>query len=185
METKGWDVFRVLPPETDSSSEQLQKWLIHAVKILKVLAYLFTFCMVLVCGVVTKVSLNNLSHSMYRTLLKNATLTTTLHQEPFQSKALKPELMSCTRSCKFDCCLLWNYPQYKPSLLINPLIEAFFCNVLYLISHLLPIQSYRRLILSLLSLKVVTIRVSDWSVLKSLGGTLVLTYVESGMQRNK
>ena len=55
METKGWDVFRVLPPETDSSSEQLQKWLIHAVKILKVLAYLFTFCMVLVCGVVTKV----------------------------------------------------------------------------------------------------------------------------------
>lgn len=54
METKGWDVFRVLPPETDSSSENIQKWLKNAVKILKVVAYLFTFCMVLVCGVVTK-----------------------------------------------------------------------------------------------------------------------------------
>ena len=27
METKGWDVFRSLPPETDSSSENIQKWL--------------------------------------------------------------------------------------------------------------------------------------------------------------
>ena len=56
METKGWDVFRVLPPETDSSSENIQKWLKNAVKILKVFAYLFTFCMVLVCGVVTKIT---------------------------------------------------------------------------------------------------------------------------------
>ena len=54
METKGWDVFRSLPPETDSSSENIQKWLKNAVKILKVVAYLFTFCMVLVCSVVTK-----------------------------------------------------------------------------------------------------------------------------------
>jgi len=54
METKGWDVFRVLPPETDSSSEAVDKWLGTTVKILKVLAYIFTFCVVLVCGVVTK-----------------------------------------------------------------------------------------------------------------------------------
>ena len=56
METKGWDVFRSLPPETDSSSENIQKWLSTSVKVLKVFAYLFTFCMVLVCGVVTKIT---------------------------------------------------------------------------------------------------------------------------------
>ena len=56
METKGWDVFRSLPPETDSSSENIQKWLSTSVKILKVFAYVFTFCMVLVCGVVTKIT---------------------------------------------------------------------------------------------------------------------------------
>ena len=54
METKGWDVFRVLPPEADSSSENVQKWLGNTVKFLKVFAYLFTFAVVLVCGVVTK-----------------------------------------------------------------------------------------------------------------------------------
>jgi len=54
METKGWDVFRVLPPEHDSTSEQVDKWLGTTVKILKVLAYIFTFCVVLVCGVITK-----------------------------------------------------------------------------------------------------------------------------------
>ena len=54
METKGWDVFRVLPPEQDSSSENIQKWLGHTVKFLEVFAYLFTFAVVLVCGVVTK-----------------------------------------------------------------------------------------------------------------------------------
>ena len=36
METKGWDVFRSLPPETDSSSEAVDKWLGTTVKILKV-----------------------------------------------------------------------------------------------------------------------------------------------------
>jgi len=54
METKGWDVFRVLPPENDSSSEAVDKWLGTTVKILKVLAYIFTFCVVLGCGVVCK-----------------------------------------------------------------------------------------------------------------------------------
>jgi len=54
METKGWDVFRELPPEADSSSENVQKWLGNTVKFLKVFAYLFTFAVVLVCGVVTK-----------------------------------------------------------------------------------------------------------------------------------
>lgn len=54
METKGWDVFRVLPPEADSSSEATAKWLGISVKILKVVAYVMTFLVVLVCGVVTK-----------------------------------------------------------------------------------------------------------------------------------
>jgi chitin synthase len=54
METKGWDVFRVLPPENDSSSEANQKWLGITVKILKVFAYFLTFTVLLVCGVVTK-----------------------------------------------------------------------------------------------------------------------------------
>lgn len=54
MEQKGWDVFRVLPPEQDSSSEVSKKWLGITVKILKILAYIFTFLVVLVCGVVTK-----------------------------------------------------------------------------------------------------------------------------------
>ena len=36
METKGWDVFRSLPPETDSSSEAVDEWLGTTVKILKV-----------------------------------------------------------------------------------------------------------------------------------------------------
>ena len=54
METKGWDVFRSLPPETDSTSEQVDKWLGTTVKVLKVVAYIFTFGVVLVCGVVTK-----------------------------------------------------------------------------------------------------------------------------------
>lgn len=54
METKGWDVFRSLPPEQDSSSEAVDKWLGTTVKVLKVVAYILTFCVVLVCGVVTK-----------------------------------------------------------------------------------------------------------------------------------
>ena len=37
METKGWDVFRSLPPEQDSSSEAVDKWLGTTVKILKVI----------------------------------------------------------------------------------------------------------------------------------------------------
>jgi len=54
MEQKGWDVFRDLPPEQDSSSEVSKKWLGITVKILKVFAYIFTFIVVLVCGVITK-----------------------------------------------------------------------------------------------------------------------------------
>ena len=45
METKGWDVFRVLPPEQDSSSEAInQKCLAWTVRILKVIAYVLSFC---------------------------------------------------------------------------------------------------------------------------------------------
>merc|ERR1719203_132531 len=48
METKGWDVFRVLPPETDSSSEAMNKRCMSiTVRILKVIAYVVSFCVVL------------------------------------------------------------------------------------------------------------------------------------------
>ena len=36
METKGWDVFRNLPPDTDSGSETNQQCLGHVVRVLKV-----------------------------------------------------------------------------------------------------------------------------------------------------
>ena len=40
METKGWDVFRVLPPEQDSSSEAMnKKCMAITVRVLKVIAY--------------------------------------------------------------------------------------------------------------------------------------------------
>ncbi len=40
METKGWDVFRNLPPETDSGSETNQVCLGHVVRVLKVRFFL-------------------------------------------------------------------------------------------------------------------------------------------------
>ena len=54
QETKGWDVFRDLPPKTDSGSMANQRCLELTVKIFKVLAYLITFVIVLVSGVVAK-----------------------------------------------------------------------------------------------------------------------------------
>ena len=43
METKGWDVFRVLPPEQDSSSEAMnKKCMAITVRVLKVIAYVGT-----------------------------------------------------------------------------------------------------------------------------------------------
>ncbi|KAK2724897.1 hypothetical protein QYM36_001381, partial [Artemia franciscana] len=54
QETKGWDVFRVLPPSTDTGSNANQKTLELIMKILKVFAYLFTFVIVLVAGVIAK-----------------------------------------------------------------------------------------------------------------------------------
>ncbi|XP_040583648.1 chitin synthase chs-2 [Lepeophtheirus salmonis] len=52
METKGWDVFRVLPPEQDSGSEALnQKCFNITIKVLKVITYILTFSVVL-CGCV-------------------------------------------------------------------------------------------------------------------------------------
>jgi chitin synthase len=54
METKGWDVFRVLPPEQDSGSETNQKCLAITVRILKVVAYIVTFAVVLAGTVVCK-----------------------------------------------------------------------------------------------------------------------------------
>ena len=55
METKGWDVFRVLPPEQDSSSEAMnQKCMAITVRILKVIAYVVSFCVVLGGAVISK-----------------------------------------------------------------------------------------------------------------------------------
>nr|QPN96974.1 chitin synthase 1 variant a [Riptortus pedestris] len=54
QETKGWDVFRVLPPKTDSGSMESQACLEFTVKILKIIAYLVTFAIVLFCGVLAK-----------------------------------------------------------------------------------------------------------------------------------
>lgn len=54
QETKGWDVFREFPPKQDSISMETQKWLEFTVRMLKVLAYLVTFVVVLGSGVVAK-----------------------------------------------------------------------------------------------------------------------------------
>ncbi|XP_054284217.1 chitin synthase chs-2-like isoform X1 [Macrosteles quadrilineatus] len=54
QETKGWDVFRDLPPKSDSGSMESQVCLEFTVKILKVIAYLVTFVIVLGCGVIAK-----------------------------------------------------------------------------------------------------------------------------------
>nr|AFM38193.1 chitin synthase [Anasa tristis] len=56
QETKGWDVFRVLPPKTDSGSMESQACLEFTVKMLKIIAYLVTFAIVLACGVLAKSS---------------------------------------------------------------------------------------------------------------------------------
>lgn len=53
-ETKGWDVFRDPPLKVDSGSMASQKCLNLSVKILKVVAYLITFIVVLGGGVVSK-----------------------------------------------------------------------------------------------------------------------------------
>nr|ALM23645.1 chitin synthetase 1b [Leptinotarsa decemlineata] len=54
QETKGWDVFRDPPSKEVSSSMADQKCLELTVKILKVVAYLVTFVIVLVSGVIAK-----------------------------------------------------------------------------------------------------------------------------------
>ncbi|KAJ2953678.1 hypothetical protein O0L34_g1295 [Tuta absoluta] len=54
QETKGWDVFREFPPKQDSGSMETQKCLEFTVRLLKVLAYIVTFIMVLASGVVSK-----------------------------------------------------------------------------------------------------------------------------------
>uniref|UniRef100_A0A1B6CU26 chitin synthase n=1 Tax=Clastoptera arizonana TaxID=38151 RepID=A0A1B6CU26_9HEMI len=54
QETKGWDVFRDLPPKNESGSMENQYCLEFTVKILKVIAYLVTFVIVLGCGVIAK-----------------------------------------------------------------------------------------------------------------------------------
>lgn len=54
QETKGWDVFRDLPPKRDSGSMESQKCLDFTVKVLKIFTYIITFIVVLGCGVVSK-----------------------------------------------------------------------------------------------------------------------------------
>ncbi|KAL1514128.1 hypothetical protein ABEB36_003439 [Hypothenemus hampei] len=54
QETKGWDVFRDPPTKEESGSMANQKCLEITVKILKVVAYLVTFVIVLASGVISK-----------------------------------------------------------------------------------------------------------------------------------
>lgn len=54
QETKGWDVFRDLPPRAESGSMANQRCLDITVRVLKVMAYLITFVIVLGSGVVAK-----------------------------------------------------------------------------------------------------------------------------------
>lgn len=54
IDTKGWDVFRNLPPEDVSGSLANQKVVEATVKIFKVVAYLLTFVIVLSAGVISK-----------------------------------------------------------------------------------------------------------------------------------
>nr|AAL38051.2 chitin synthase [Manduca sexta] len=54
QETKGWDVFREFPPKQDSISMETQKWLEFTVRMLKVMAYLVVFVVVLGSGVLAK-----------------------------------------------------------------------------------------------------------------------------------
>jgi chitin synthase len=55
METKGWDVFRVIPPEQDSSSEAMNKrCMAITVRVLKVIAYIVCFAVVLGGAVISK-----------------------------------------------------------------------------------------------------------------------------------
>ena len=58
METKGWDVFRVLPPEQDSSSEAMNKrCMAITVRVLKVIAYAICFIIVLGGAVISKTTI--------------------------------------------------------------------------------------------------------------------------------
>lgn len=55
MDTKGWDVFRVLPPEQDSGSEaQNTRCALLFARICKIIAYVLTLCVVLAGCVVSK-----------------------------------------------------------------------------------------------------------------------------------
>ena len=55
METKGWDVFRTIPPEQESGSEAFDtKYIGYTVKFLKVLAYIVCFLVVLGGSVISK-----------------------------------------------------------------------------------------------------------------------------------
>lgn len=55
METKGWDVFRNLPPEQDSGSEAMNKrCLAITVRTLKVITYIVSFAVVLAGCVMSK-----------------------------------------------------------------------------------------------------------------------------------
>lgn len=56
-DTKAWDVFRDLPPRSDSGSMANQACLEFTVRVLKILAYLTTFLIVLCCGVMAKSSI--------------------------------------------------------------------------------------------------------------------------------
>ena len=53
-EMKKWDVFRVIPPDNDSGSAANQRCLDITIKVVKVVVYIITFCIVLTSGVIAK-----------------------------------------------------------------------------------------------------------------------------------
>ncbi len=58
IDTKGWDVFRTLPPEASTRSEAVNsKWYFFTIKLLKVVMILLSFGIVLAGCVAGKISL--------------------------------------------------------------------------------------------------------------------------------
>ena len=58
METKGWDVFRTIPPEQESGSESFdRRYIGFTVKLLKVIAYIVCFIVVLGGSVISKATI--------------------------------------------------------------------------------------------------------------------------------
>ena len=94
METKGWDVFRVLPPEQDSSSEAMNKRCMSiTVRILKVIAYVVSFCVVLGGCVISKSTLLFMTSQVSTSFLKIVIRQSSVVPQSFKAVVRR---LSCT-----------------------------------------------------------------------------------------